>query len=340
MQTTLNSLQTQLDALDFYTQAEVDGLLDFKADKTNVLPLDGTKTFIPTTDYQPATKEYVDTKLAEAGQGNVTVIGEMYTNNNQLGAAQTINKSSWTKLTQWQTKGTEVATTVSIPTQQIQVSRTGYYTIICDVSSILTGTGGLGTTMFMSLFKNNVETPLQSFISKGGSAAEDASFTGSMALTAGDVLDIRLQIAPESLSTENNFILASGRFVVQAVMQGLPSNLTNNYAGTTAPTPTNDSSEGYTPGSTWIDLSNDISYVCVDNSAGAAVWKITSLTSYIHNQVTSQSTWNINHNLNKYPSVSVVDSGQTLVYGDVEYIDLNNCTITFKSGFGGKAYLN
>ena len=61
---------------------------------------------------------------------------------------------------------------------------------------------------------------------------------------------------------------------------------------------------------------------------------------YSHNQMIASDTWNVNHNLSKYPAVSVVDSGENIVAGDVQYIDLNNVTITFTSSFSGKAYFN
>ena len=62
--------------------------------------------------------------------------------------------------------------------------------------------------------------------------------------------------------------------------------------------------------------------------------------TYIHNQDVSSDTWNVKHNLNKYPSVTVIDSGDNVVYGDVKYIDKNNLQINFSAAFGGKAYLN
>lgn len=62
--------------------------------------------------------------------------------------------------------------------------------------------------------------------------------------------------------------------------------------------------------------------------------------NYVFNQASATATWNINHNLNKYPSIHVVDSAQTVVVGDVKYIDLNNITVTFASGFAGQAFLN
>lgn len=61
---------------------------------------------------------------------------------------------------------------------------------------------------------------------------------------------------------------------------------------------------------------------------------------YTHNQTTSSATWNITHNLGKYPSIEVVDTAGSMVIGDVTYNDINNVTITFTSQFKGKAYLN
>lgn len=62
--------------------------------------------------------------------------------------------------------------------------------------------------------------------------------------------------------------------------------------------------------------------------------------SYTYNQLTPSATWNITHNLAKHPSVSVVDSSGNIVFGEVEYIDINNVTVTFSAPFSGIAYLN
>jgi hypothetical protein len=61
---------------------------------------------------------------------------------------------------------------------------------------------------------------------------------------------------------------------------------------------------------------------------------------FIFNQLVPSAIWNVTHNLNKYPSVTVVDSGGTIVVGDINYIDTNNLTITFSFIFSGKAYMN
>lgn len=57
---------------------------------------------------------------------------------------------------------------------------------------------------------------------------------------------------------------------------GTTSNIKCNFAGTTAPSTGDDSADGYVVGSRWIDTTNDKEYVCLDNSAGAAVWTETT----------------------------------------------------------------
>jgi hypothetical protein len=62
--------------------------------------------------------------------------------------------------------------------------------------------------------------------------------------------------------------------------------------------------------------------------------------NYIHNQLSASNTWNVTHNLNKYASVTVVDSGNSVVVGEVQYINSNQITIIFQASFSGKAYIN
>lgn len=62
--------------------------------------------------------------------------------------------------------------------------------------------------------------------------------------------------------------------------------------------------------------------------------------SYMHTQISSQSTWTIKHNLSKYPSIVMTDSGGNQVMGDVKYIDLNTIEVSFSGAFAGIAYLN
>ena len=61
---------------------------------------------------------------------------------------------------------------------------------------------------------------------------------------------------------------------------------------------------------------------------------------YTHTQSVASASWTITHNLNKYPSVTVVDSAGSVVVGDVQYLSLNDVVITFSGPFSGTAYLN
>ena len=52
------------------------------------------------------------------------------------------------------------------------------------------------------------------------------------------------------------------------------------------------------------------------------------------------TTWNIQHNLGKFPSITVIDTGNTVVNGEYTYTDNNNVVLSFSAAFAGKAYLN
>ena len=62
--------------------------------------------------------------------------------------------------------------------------------------------------------------------------------------------------------------------------------------------------------------------------------------TFVFNQGVPASTWNIQHNLGNFPSITVVDTAGTVVMGQYDYVDNNNITLTFAAGFAGKAYLN
>lgn len=61
---------------------------------------------------------------------------------------------------------------------------------------------------------------------------------------------------------------------------------------------------------------------------------------YTHNQLIANATWTITHNLNKHPTVAVIDSANKVVIGDITYLSINSLRITFTSAFAGKAYCN
>lgn len=62
--------------------------------------------------------------------------------------------------------------------------------------------------------------------------------------------------------------------------------------------------------------------------------------TYTFSQIIPSSTWTIEHNLERHPSVTVVDSSGNMVMGETFYDNNNNITLTFAAPFAGKAYLN
>jgi hypothetical protein len=62
--------------------------------------------------------------------------------------------------------------------------------------------------------------------------------------------------------------------------------------------------------------------------------------NYVHTQDIASITWNVQHNLNKFPSCTMVLSSGQQGFGDVNFIDKNNLTITFTGAQTGKAYIN
>ncbi len=62
--------------------------------------------------------------------------------------------------------------------------------------------------------------------------------------------------------------------------------------------------------------------------------------TFLYTQNEASSEWVITHNLDKYPSVTIINSAGDEVIGEVNYNSLNQITITFSGAFKGTATLN
>lgn len=62
--------------------------------------------------------------------------------------------------------------------------------------------------------------------------------------------------------------------------------------------------------------------------------------NYVHNQSVASATWTVNHNLNKFPSVTIVDTANDEVEGEVTHISNTQLTIKFSAALSGKAFIN
>lgn len=62
--------------------------------------------------------------------------------------------------------------------------------------------------------------------------------------------------------------------------------------------------------------------------------------TYVHTQDTASDTWVINHNLDYYPNIEIVDSAGNDVVGNYQFVNANTLIATFTDPFAGKAYLS
>lgn len=111
--------------------------------------------------------------------------------------------------------------------------------------------------------------------------------------------------------------------------------------------------EDYPNNETLIAVINAIDATKIDKEEGKGLStndytteekeKLNNLESdktYVYTQVFETTSWNIEHNLNKFPSVSIVDNENNQVWADVQYIDENTVKLNFSQGFTGKVYIN
>ena len=94
--------------------------------------------------------------------------------------------------------------------------------------------------------------------------------------------------------------------------------------------------------SNYNDLDNKpkINNVTLEGNKTSSELGLTGDKHFVFTKSTPDSVWEITHNLDKYPSVTVVDSAGSVVIGDITYTSKSALKVTFSAAFSGKAYLN
>jgi len=90
-------------------------------------------------------------------------------------------------------------------------------------------------------------------------------------------------------------------------------------------------------------LKEDFNKLLATNQQTGAIELIakSSLDKYYrHIQTYPSSEWQISHNLQKYPSVTITDTSGSEIEGGVQYIDSDSLLLTFSASFAGFADLN
>lgn len=99
---------------------------------------------------------------------------------------------------------------------------------------------------------------------------------------------------------------------------------------------------------TWNDAAGSINSnfqkikQAIENNVGGAGGEITGDGDkyYYHAQGSTSAQWEIEHNLGKYPSVTVVSSAGEEIYCDKTYVSINKVVLNFGTPISGAAFLN
>ena len=134
----------------------------------------------------------------------------------------------------------------------------------------------------------------------------------------------KYSIGVSSSSSEGTLDLADITPAVSPIVSY--SYATQAYVNTTSGTA---STSVFTPGSG-----------LTSTTVQAAIEEVRNKSKYTHDQSSPTTTWSITHNLGYRPNVAVVDTSDTVCFGDVDYTNDNALVVTFAQSFGGKAYLS
>lgn len=70
----------------------------------------------------------------------------------------------------------------------------------------------------------------------------------------------------------------------------------------------------------------------------SGVWP--GLFAYHHQQGASSAVWTIEHGLGFYPNVTTMDSGGSVIEGELQHVSKNHLRVTFSAPISGNAYLS
>ena len=161
------------------------------------------------------------------------------------------------------------------------------------------------------------------FVGPADGSAISSATTMDLSITdvsgANTVAFITYLVGNNILISEQNDINNFGHFTIDSYVQKTPGVYTLTLTSLTG------------NGNFDVDKFYDFAVFTL-SSQGAPTFEFT--------QGVPATTWDIQHNLGKFPSVSVINNNNIVINGEVTYIDNNNVQLNFSAGFTGKAYLN
>ena len=67
---------------------------------------------------------------------------------------------------------------------------------------------------------------------------------------------------------------------------------------------------------------------------------ITSDLHLVHVQDEPSTVWTVEHALDKYPSITIVDDNGYVIFGEIQYINMMKIIITFSEAVTGRVFCN
>ena len=221
-----------------------------------------------------------------------------------------------------------------------------------DIARIQIDGEGVSNLQVKVLGRLNPEQGHHEILMRDDKTGDPISTITSVGIFSCDVSGyIDLKIDVQQISGTAQFYLASVCITPEGEMADIPaatettlggikvgSNLTIAPDGTLSAT----GGGGGTGTSDYTALTNlpTLNGVKITGNKTAADYGIKEDKTYVFSQTFATTEWNITHNLNKYPSVIVVDDTLTQVMAEIQYVNLNTVKIKFSKGFTGKVFLN
>jgi len=85
---------------------------------------------------------------------------------------------------------------------------------------------------------------------------------------------------------------------------------------------------------------NTVRFISPEAFSGGFLSASKTIGNYTHEQTLPANEWLINHNLGKYPVVTIADYEGFVQVGTIQYLSLNQVRVTFENEVSGFAYLN
>lgn len=180
-----------------------------------------------------------------------------------------------------------------------------------------------------------------------GEPVEVITSTGIYSCDVSGYIDLKIDV--QQISGTAEFYLASVCITPEGEMSDIPAATETTLGGikvgsnlSIAPDGTLSAIGGGSGTSDYNALTNlpSLNGVKISGNKTASDYGIQGDKTYVFTQNTASKEWNITHNLNKYPSVIIVDPDFVQVIADVQYVNVNTVKIKFSQNFAGKAFLN